>query len=399
MKRSWTVLTACLWLPACVEAPENPVPWGTQELEDDTSPVTDDSGSSKPVRRDASSSKPASKDASTESSNAEEDATSEPVVEPVPEELPPGCEDDRTKLPETLLCTGLFSDVAAKKLANDVEPFAPASPLWSDGAEKHRWIRLPGGQKIDTSDLGEWRFPVGTKAWKEFRVGGKRVETRIFYKVRGDRWLRGAYVWNADETEATFSFGGDISVDGKSYYVPEQGECDDCHEGQADRLLGFTAVSLGLPGAEGISLTSLAEAGLLSDPPKTTELSVGDDGTGLAAEALPLLHINCGVSCHNDGPNATANGTDLALDLDPSLLNGKAPDARWSYQDTALGIAAKGSDFSRFLRIAAGDPGRSLVVRLMGTRSADGKDQMPPIASRVVDKPGIKLLEQWISRL
>ena len=28
------------------------------------------------------------------------------------------------------------------------------------------------------------RFPVGTKSWKEFRIGARRVETRFWWKVR-----------------------------------------------------------------------------------------------------------------------------------------------------------------------------------------------------------------------
>ena len=310
-----------------------------------------------------------------------------------PEECP-----DAGRLPATLACTGLFADVVKKKLAPGVMPFTPSSPLWSDGAEKSRWIYLPPGEKIDTSEPGTWKFPVGTKAWKEFRVDGRRVETRIMHKVRDRFWWRGTYAWNEDETEATFHFGGeDIPIEGGSYYLPDRGECDDCHEGQFDRLLGFEAVSLGLPGAKGMTLAQLAEDGWLSDVPDRVELSLGDDGTGMT-QALALLHINCGVSCHNDGPNATANLTGLNLKLDPSLLDGQAPNEDWPVVRTALGIPAKGAQWGRVIRIAPGAPADSLVVQLMSNRT-DAAAQMPPIASRVVDEAGLSLVKKWISAL
>src|SRR5688500_6556239 len=36
--------------------------------------------------------------------------------------------------------------------------FVPQYPLWSDGASKRRWIRLPEGGAIDASDPDYWRF-------------------------------------------------------------------------------------------------------------------------------------------------------------------------------------------------------------------------------------------------
>src|SRR5262249_36612081 len=70
--------------------------------------------------------------------------------------------------PSDLGCTGLYSDWARRTLNPDAKEFDPGLHLWSDGAQKTRWILVPPGQKIDTADMNEWRFPVGTKLWKEF---------------------------------------------------------------------------------------------------------------------------------------------------------------------------------------------------------------------------------------
>ena len=74
-------------------------------------------------------------------------------------------------------------------------PFAQQYPLWSDGADKRRWIYLPPGTTIDASNPESWNFPVGTKLWKEFSWGGQRVETRMLQRIRTG-WSYATYVWN-----------------------------------------------------------------------------------------------------------------------------------------------------------------------------------------------------------
>ncbi len=309
-----------------------------------------------------------------------------------------GCADDGN-VPQTLYCTGLYADLASKVVASGVEAYAPAAALWSDGAEKHRWIYLPPGSTIDVSSPNDWVFPVGTRVWKEFKVNGKRIETRLWRKVRADWWQSAAYVWSRDESQADFSFGGDITIEGGSYHVPIQSECDDCHDGQKDHLLGVEQISLGLPGATGMNLAELANRGWLSARPERIELSIGDDGTGLAAQALSILHANCGVSCHNGNPNATANLTTQNLRLDASKLDGRAPDGTWNVFRTAVGKSADSVQWRSALRIVPGDPDASLLVQLMSSRGGDGNGQMPPIATRVVDEQGLATIREWITRL
>jgi hypothetical protein len=177
---------------------------------------------------------------------------------------------------------------------------------------------LPNGKKIDATNPEEWVFPIGTKFFKEFRANGRRVETRLYQKVRDDRWVRATFEWNNGETAATRSQGGDredITLYGANYHVPSGRECDQCHQGRKDRILGFSEVSLGLAGAQGLTLQVLADEKLLSPPPVRTKLSIGDDGTGMASQVLGWLDINCGVSCHNDNQNAKAYSTGLRMKL------------------------------------------------------------------------------------
>jgi hypothetical protein len=327
--------------------------------------------------------------------------------------LAPGCKYDISRVPGLLECTGLYASVAdlgKKKLAKAIRSFVPAAPLWSDGADKERWIWLPPDTQIDTSNPEHWVFPVGTKVWKEFRVGAKRIETRIFWKVDETTWRRGTYAWNADETEAKLEFGRDITLpDGSPYHIPDQEECDRCHKGEPDRVLGFSAINLGLEGASGITLAQLVDEGLLSDPPELVRLSIGadragldDDGVPLAAKALPILHTNCGLTCHNTTPGRDANLTMQNLRLNLNQLDGRAPDETWNVFHTAVNKMTEGAQLGgMFPRIAAGDPKNSYVITMMNSRNAKGMGagQMPPLATRIVDKASVDIISRWITRL
>ncbi len=325
------------------------------------------------------------------------DATAEAAVDPYAIECAGGATP-----PMALECTGLYTDLATKTLAPGVRAYAPAVPLWSDGAEKERWIYLPPGTKIDATDPSEWVFPVGTKAWKQFSRDGKRVETRLWQKVQANYWVRTAYAWNADETKATLSSGGDMpwGTDGGVYHIPTPDECDQCHRGRTDHLLGFEQVSLGLAGATGLTLPELVKEQLITPVPASTSLTVGDDGTGVGAAPLKWLHINCGASCHNGNSNATAYGSGMRLRLDPTQLDGRSS-AGFDARTTTLGLLATTPTWNGQTRIVPGDPMHSLLVKLITNRGTDNPvaNQMPPIASNVVDGPDTQVVIDWISKM
>ena len=94
-------------------------------------------------------------------------------------------------------------------VAEDILVFQPAHQLWSDAAEKRRWIRLPPGSQIDTAEMDHWQFPVGTKLWKQFGHAGMALETRLVERYGPgpeDYWM-GSFVWSADGTAATLRRG------------------------------------------------------------------------------------------------------------------------------------------------------------------------------------------------
>ena len=340
----------------------------------------------------------------------EDEAAGAPVVDAgladasaVPSPWPPGCEiPAEDYLPRTLECTGLYSgDLVTKTLAGDVREFAPAVSLWSDAADKRRWIKLPPGTTIDTSDPSEWAFPVGTKTWKEFRKNGKRVETRLFFKESADNWKRATYVWRDGETSATLweDQTGVSNVlklsDGSDYQLPTRIECNECHKGRKDKVLGFEQLLLGLPGASGMTLEQLIREKRLSQPPDRSAYRITDDGTGASAAALAYMHVNCGISCHNESSVSLGYPTGMFLRLDPTRLDGPQPE--WNPMKTTLNVPAHVVNFAGAVRIVPGSPRGSLIVDVASTRGSNR--QMPPIGSRVVDGRGVALISDWITKL
>jgi hypothetical protein len=128
------------------------------------------------------------------------DVEEEPGVVPadarVDTKPPPPASGILVSGPALLSQTGLYSDFANRTIATGIIEFAPRFPSWTDGATKRRWILIPQGKTVDTTDMNQWTFPAGTKLWQEFTYG-KIVETRFLWK-QGDgwsNWWMGAYVW------------------------------------------------------------------------------------------------------------------------------------------------------------------------------------------------------------
>jgi hypothetical protein len=324
-----------------------------------------------------------------------------PFVSSVPV-VPAECPPFGVPLPKTLSCTGLYGTAGAGPVEKAIHPqnreFAPGTTLWTDGADKHRWIALPPGAKIDSSDPNGWVFPDGTRVWKEFAFQGKRAETRLMYKFQGT-WIFASYQWNDTDTEAVaVSEAGGASVplaDGRVHSIPTNEECNTCHRGSRDKLLGFQQVLLGLPGAKGLTLATLAAENLLSAPPAKTSYVIPDDGTGMSAQVLSYIHVNCGVSCHNESPNAYAQSSRMFLRIDPAQMEAATP-ADWNIVKQTVGVTSMTANF-KGVRIIPGSPDESLIVQLFKTRG--NNNAMPPLGTRVVDADGLALIREWITRL
>ncbi|MET0389945.1 MAG: hypothetical protein ABW321_28490 [Polyangiales bacterium] len=324
-----------------------------------------------------------------------------------PTELSERCRKDVADspfgLPKNLSCTGLYadSDASSQTISDGVLEFAPQYLLWSDGLNKSRWLFLPKDSQIDATNSGQWVFPVGTRVWKEFRSPDedKPVETRIYYKKGESDWVQNSYQWNDGLTEALrVDSAKDVELGSQTHWIPGPSDCNDCHKGRRDRVLGFEQVSLGLEKASGVTLEQLVAEERLKGFEGPTSYKIGegkDDGT--EAHALGWIHMNCGVTCHNDNTNATGKSIDMRLRLEPTLLDGR-PAAEFPTITTTVGQDTQALQWSGRKRITAGSAADSWLYSLI-TQRGDEKNQMPPIGTRLVDEQDSAVVKKWIESL
>ncbi len=313
--------------------------------------------------------------------------------------LPSDCETGANGEPTELRCTGLYSDWSTKTVASNVQQYDPGLHLWSDGASKTRWIYLPPGTKIDTTDMDEWTFPPGTKVWKEFVVGGARLETRLIWKRPSGAWYFTVYRWSADGlTSTTELTDGEVDADGNGYEIPTQSNCYDCHGGRLDAVLGFEAVALSTSQASGVTMATLTAGNLLTAPP-SGQLTIPGDATATAA--LGYLHMNCGVTCHNRD-SGEAGYTNLLMRLDVATLTSVMTTDTWT---TGMGVNANFpvTGLTNPEDFAPCDPADSSAYYRMDHR--DGVDgtptgtQMPPAITHKVDTDGVATIAAWLNGL
>jgi hypothetical protein len=291
-------------------------------------------------------------------------------------------------LPKRLSETGLYANIATGELAPGVVPFTPRFPLWSDGTDKQRWILVPNGQQIDSSNMDDWVFPEGTKVWKQFSVGEVRIETRLLEK-RGPSdldWRALAYVWAADDEDATAAPLGELDSHHTDHDVPAAGECFACHGGRRSFILGFSAVQLAGSAAAGeLNLGSLGQQGQLSSPPTNDPVVPGN---AIEVAALGYFHGNCS-HCHNQTrpQRSGARCYDPKDGYDFTLAVGQLQEvtATPTYR-TVIGDAVK-----------RGDPDGSKLFELVSSRGLFR--QMPPLATEKVDAGGVASIRAWIEGL
>jgi hypothetical protein len=298
-------------------------------------------------------------------------------------------EPSRTaELPRRLSETGLYANIATGELAPGVLPYTPQFPLWSDGTEKQRWILLPNGKQIDTSNMDEWVFPEGTRVWKQFSVEGVRVETRLLEK-RGPtdaEWIPLAYVWDPNDEDATAARLGEIDSHHTDHDVPAAGECFACHGGRRSFLLGFSAVQLaGIAPLGEVDLDGLVQQGRLSHPPTNNPVVPGNT---VEVAALGYLHGNCS-HCHNQarpergGARCFHPKDSYDFTLAVGQLDGAASTPTYR---TVVGDAVK-----------PGDPDGSKLYKLVSSRGMFR--QMPPLATETVDSSAARNIRVWIEGL
>jgi uncharacterized repeat protein (TIGR03806 family) len=325
--------------------------------------------------------------------------------------------EDWAQSPALLSQTLSFADVAALTPATGLLPYGVQSPLFSDGAQKRRWLALPSGSQIGFAESGAWSFPEGTVFVKEFDMALdereperlRRLETRFLVVALGGAVYGLSYAWNEAQTDAELQQQGHdeplsiIGADGgrrqQTYSFPAQSDCPKCHSDIAGGVLGARTAQLNgdyaypsSDGGEGFSANQLgvwARLGFFDRPVGDRPFSEYPRLANLADSAQPVeLRIrsywesNCSM-CHNaDSPIPSWDARFVT-----SLQHQGVLDAE-SYA---------GPDPLGRLLIAPGDPEQLLVV--VRATSTAPLVRMPPLLRNRVDDEYVALLKSWIASL
>jgi cytochrome c553 len=318
---------------------------------------------------------------------------------------------DPLPLPQRLSETGLYLPDRPSIVDPRNHGFAPQYPLWSDGLTKRRWVRIPPGNAVDARDDYAWDFPTGTRFWKEFSRGNRKVETRLLWKASSAGWVFASYAWNADGTDAVLvpDEGALTDVEvapGRRHAIPSRTDCAACHgSSRAARPLGFNLLQLSpdrdpnalhaepvahrmltLPRAVREGLIAGLSSRWLQTPPRIRT------NNATTRTALGYLAANCSM-CHNGNGEITAaapviRSRDLLEDGDAVAMSLPGQPTRWQLP---------GSPDGSTVLVQAGSPERSAMLARMRSRAPS--TQMPPLGTVVRDQAAVELMERWIIQL
>jgi hypothetical protein len=302
------------------------------------------------------------------------------------------------ELPRAISELGLYKELPSRTRVHErTVPYRPLYELWSNGTAKDRYLFLPAGTAIDTSQHGAWSFPLGTLLFKTFSASlvtsagvtdAQPIETRVL-QLAEEGWQYAVYSWSEDGRDAeladlssTRAVTVEIDGDRFDHVVPAKLDCRKCHESDASPVLGFDELDLTVPYAADApsQLATLHEAGLLSELAEDPERIVHDDPT--TERVLAYLQGNC-VHCHNGGDGASS-----AFDLRHDVA-----------LDNLIGRETQGESIAG-IRVVPGEPQNSALYLAM-SRVEGGNDvqAMPPVGVQRADESALDLFEHWIEEL
>lgn len=291
-----------------------------------------------------------------------------------------------------------------------VVPYDLNTPLFSDYADKYRFVWMPPGTSAQYRDDGVFEFPFGTILAKTFafpvdgRPAERLIETRLLVHTNSG-WTPLPYIWDDRQEDATLQLVPDpvpvkwTDKSGKlhdfSYVIPNANECHQCHDNEkVMQPIGPKARNLNknfvyADGTEN-QIDRWARVGYLKEVPPAEarpKLAHWDDpGTGSVSDrARGYLDNNC-AHCHQPGGQAGYTGVDFRFSQTDLSHQGlcKAP-------NSAGMVGGLRYD------LVPGRPDESILIYRL--ESTAPKTSMPALGRDVVHEEGVKLLREWIASL
>lgn len=308
---------------------------------------------------------------------------------------------------------GLFADAPAQTPNQGVLPYDLKVPLFTDYAEKYRFVYVPEGRPAIYNGQETFEFPVGSVLVKTFAYPAdlrnpdadiRLVETRLLIHQK-EGWNAWTYVWNDEQTDASLKVAGKVLpiefVDREgqprliNYVVPNKNQCKGCHT--FDRAL--TPIG---PKARNLNkdfhyadqpvnqLVMWSEKSILTGVPSPEQIEVlpamEDSAAPIDKRARAYLDINC-AHCHRrEGPGSTSG---------LFLTYGEQNPTAWGLKKRPV-AAGRGSGGLTY-DIAPGDAKSSILYYRM--ESQDPGIMMPEVGRTMVHVEGLDLIRDWINQM
>ena len=218
--------------------------------------------------------------------------------------------------PQHLRDTGLYAAGSTTRCAPTTCRSRPQYPLWSDGADKRRWVRSPPARhrRVAARRLG---VPGRHAAVEGVRASAAAASRRASSSGCADgSWRFATYVWNADGSDAVLAPDGGARCRCRrpagATRCPRRGRLPRLSRGRAGPVLGFSALQLS-PDRDPLArrtpagaaratsnLRGLVARGLLRNLPRAllARRRASPPRRPTERAALGYLHGNCG-DCHN----------------------------------------------------------------------------------------------------
>ena len=318
--------------------------------------------------------------------------------------------------PPLLSQTGAFSDLATLTPAEGFIPYKTNSPLWSDGAEKYRWVGIPNNGTFNTEEeqIGNfsenWAFPAGTVFIKHFELAideadpsrTTRLETRFVVIGEADDYYAVTYKWNEAQSDAVLLTDRDtrevlIDLAGggtktQTWHFPSRTECFACHTAAAGKVLGvsnhqlngdYTYPSTGIRANQletwdhlGLFTKGISQVGNLAQA-----VEVGNSRATLQHQVRSYMDANCAFCHHPNGVEGIFDAR-ISTPLDQANIINAEIDASSSIPGNVI------------LK-----PGDLEASEIWVRTSTEEGNLMPPVGRSVLDQEFVGTLEKWITQM
>ena len=310
-------------------------------------------------------------------------------------------------MPKLISETGVFTDPKKLVPADFLIPYAPNSPLWSDGAVKTRWFTLPTNSVINFSANSEWTFPAGSVFVKNFDLPVddtipemvRRLETRILVRDTNGYVYGASYKWRADNSDADLVTTGitePIEIKTatgsrtQNWFYPGRQDCLTCHTPASGGVLGLKTRQLNgsfkYPnGVTDNQLHTLGHLGIFDaafDDRKIFHyprlFNITNNSAALQIRVRSYLDANCSM-CHRPG----GAGAFFDARFETPLKK----------QNLVNGPVANQLNIAGAKVVVPGDTNKSILFHRV---SIVGENQMPPLGKNVVDEKAVAVIGKWI---